>query len=84
MYFPAQGLVVCTRYKHAVLPGHINAYLRDEKTHKMPKKDRQPITQEVQRLPGLVTDRLYLNQLASPPANSPAIPELQPARTDSI
>jgi hypothetical protein len=67
-----------------VLPGYINAYLRDEKTYKIPKKDRQPITQEVQKLLGLVIDRLYLNQLALPPVSSPVIPELQSARTNGI
>jgi hypothetical protein len=40
MYFPAQGLVVCTRCRYTVLPGYVDAYLKDEKTHKIPKKDR--------------------------------------------
>jgi hypothetical protein len=44
-----------------MLPGHVDTYLRDKKTHKIPKKNQQPITQEIQRLLGLVIDQLYLN-----------------------
>jgi hypothetical protein len=76
--------VVCTRCRYTVLPGHIDTYLKDTKTHKIPKQDRQAITQEIQRLLGLVTDRLVLNQLVFPLANSPVIPELQPARTNNM
>jgi hypothetical protein len=84
IHFPAQGLLVCSKCKHAVLPGHVDVHLKDSTTHKMPKSKRQTITREIQQLPGLILDRQGLNQLVIPPAGHPAIPVLQPARSDGM
>ena len=47
MYFLAQGVVVCSKYKHAVLPSHIDAYLKDKGKHKAVKADRERIIEEI-------------------------------------
>ncbi len=43
MYFPAQGVVIYSEYKYAVLPSYIDAYLKDEGKHKAVKADREYI-----------------------------------------
>jgi hypothetical protein len=57
IHFLAQGVVVCSECKHAVLPSHIDAYLKDERKHKAVKADRERIVQEVQAIRGLKTKR---------------------------
>ena len=47
VHFPAQGVIVCSKCKHAVLPSHINAHLKDEGKHKAVKADRERIMQEI-------------------------------------
>ncbi|TVY12509.1 hypothetical protein LARI1_G009141 [Lachnellula arida] len=64
MHFPAQGVVVYSECKHAVLPSHIDAHLKDDRKHKAVKADREPIR-------GLKTKRAELNHLGFPPASNP-------------
>ncbi|KAH6702795.1 hypothetical protein BKA61DRAFT_704075 [Leptodontidium sp. MPI-SDFR-AT-0119] len=63
VHFPAQGVVVCSECKHAVLPSHIDAHLKDEGKHKAVKADRERIIQEIQAIRGLKTKRAELNHL---------------------
>jgi len=37
VHFLAQGVVVCSECKHAVLPSHVDAHLKDEEKHKAVK-----------------------------------------------
>jgi hypothetical protein len=76
MHFLAQGVVVCSEYKYAVLPSHIDAYLKDEGKHKAVKADRERIIPEIQAIRGLKTKRVELNHLVFPPASNPPIPIL--------
>ena len=43
MHFLAQGVVVCSECKHAVLPSHIDAHLKDEGKHKAVKANQERI-----------------------------------------
>ncbi len=47
MYFPAQGVVVYSEYKYAVLPSYIDAYLKNKGKHKAVKANRERIIQEI-------------------------------------
>jgi RecQ family ATP-dependent DNA helicase len=50
----------------------------------MPKANRYSIVQEIQRIPGLQTERDELNRLVFPSPSDPPIPVLQPPRTDGL
>ncbi|KAH6689243.1 hypothetical protein BKA61DRAFT_585163 [Leptodontidium sp. MPI-SDFR-AT-0119] len=56
VHVPEQRLVVCSdpECRYAVLPSNINTHLKDEDTHNMPKKDRDRIIHEVQKIDGLI------------------------------
>jgi hypothetical protein len=84
VHFPAQGVIVCSKCKHAVLPSHINAHLKDEGKHKAVKADRERNTQEIQAIRGLKTKRAELNHLAFPPASNAHIPKLQHPQRDGL
>jgi RecQ family ATP-dependent DNA helicase len=84
VHFPAQGVVVCSECKHAVLPSHIDAHLKDEGKHKAVKADRERIIQEIQAIGGLKTKRAELNHLVFPLASNPPIPILQEPRKDGL
>jgi hypothetical protein len=43
VHFLAQGVIICSEYKHAVLPSHIDVYLKDEGKYKAVKADREHI-----------------------------------------
>ena len=77
VHFPAQGVVVCSECKHAVLPSHIDAHLKDEGKHKAVKADRERIIQEIQAIRGLKTKRIELNYLVFPLINNLPILILQ-------
>jgi hypothetical protein len=42
VHFPVQG-VVCSECKHAVLPSHVDAHLKDGGKHKAVKADRERV-----------------------------------------
>ena len=42
VHFLQHGVVVCSECKHAVLPSHIDAYLKNEGKHKAVKALQQP------------------------------------------
>jgi hypothetical protein len=71
IHFPVQGVVVCSECKHAVLPSHVDAHLKDEEKHRAVKADRERIVQEVQAIRGLKTKRAELNHSVFPPASNP-------------
>jgi hypothetical protein len=73
VYLPEYRVVVCVKYKHAVLLSNIDTHLRDENTHNMPKESRGLVVQEIQKLQGLIISRADLNRLVSPPAGNPPI-----------
>ena len=84
VHFQAQGVVVCSECKYAVLPSHIDAHLKDEGKHKAVKADRERIIQEIQAIQGLKTRRAELNYLVIPPVSNPSIPILQEPRKDGL
>jgi len=84
VHFLAQGIVVCSECKHAVLPSHVDAHLKDAEKHKAIKADRERIIREIQAIRGLKTKRVELNHLVFPPASSPPIPTLQEPRRDGF
>ena len=84
IHFPAQGVIVCSECKHAVLPSHVNAHLEDEEKHKVVKEDRERIVQEIRAIKGLKTERAELNHLVFPPVSNPPIPALQAPRRDGM
>jgi hypothetical protein len=43
VHFPVQGVVVCSECKHAVLPSHVDAHLKDGGKHKAVKADRERV-----------------------------------------
>lgn len=85
VYFLAQGVVMCSEYKHVVLLSHIDAYLEDEGKHEAVKADRARIVQAVQAIRGLKPNRVELNHLVFPRAsNIPPIQTLQEPGTDGL
>ena len=47
MHLLEYRVVVCIKYKHAVLPSNVDTYLRDENTYNMPKESRGLVVQEI-------------------------------------
>jgi RecQ family ATP-dependent DNA helicase len=50
----------------------------------MVKEQREQVIQEIERVDGLVRERIKLNQLVFPPTSNPPIPELQEPRKDGM
>jgi hypothetical protein len=84
IHFPEQRVVVCSKCKHAVLPSNINTHLRDEDRHNMSPEDRKGVIQEVEKVAGLIQEKMELNRLSFPPPNHPPIPVLQEPRGDGL
>jgi uncharacterized protein (DUF2225 family) len=47
VHFLAQGVVVCSKCKYAVLPSYVNTYLKDKEKHKAVKADRERVIQAI-------------------------------------
>jgi hypothetical protein len=43
IHFPAQGVVVCSEYKYAVLPSHVDTHLKDEEKYRAMKANRERV-----------------------------------------
>ena len=84
VHLPKYCIIVCTTCKHAVLPSHVNAHLKDENKHNATKEERERICQEVQQIEGLIVERAELNKISFPPPSSPPIPILQEPCKDGI
>ena len=84
MHFPEPGIIVCSECKHGVLPGHVDAHLKDEEKHKIVIEDRERIVEEIRAIEGLITDRAKLNRLVFPSVSPPPIPVLQEPRKDGM
>ena len=67
VYLPVFEVVVCTVCRHAVLPSHIDAHLKDKVKHNVVKEQREQVIQEIERVDGLIRERNELNQLVSRP-----------------
>lgn len=75
---------MCSECKHAVLPSHVDAHLKDEEKHKAVKADRERVVQAIQAIWGLKTKTVELNHLVFPPVSNPPIPTLQQPRKDGL
>jgi hypothetical protein len=62
---------VCSECKHAVLPSHVDAHLKDEEKHRAVKADRERVVRAIQAIWGLKTKTAELNHLVFPPASNP-------------
>jgi hypothetical protein len=61
VHLPAFKVVVYSVCQHAVLPSHIDAYLKDKVRHNVVKEQRERVMQEIERVDGLVRERNKLN-----------------------
>ena len=62
--------------KYAMLPSHVDAYLKDEEKHRAVKADRERVVKAIQAIRGLKTKTAELNHLVFPPVSNPPIPTL--------
>ncbi|TGO45851.1 hypothetical protein BCON_0361g00110 [Botryotinia convoluta] len=64
VHFPAQGVIVCSECKYAVLPSHVGTHLKDKEKHRAVKADRERVVAAIQAIRGLKT------KTAFPPART--------------
>ncbi|PQE08863.1 c2H2-type zinc-finger domain-containing protein [Rutstroemia sp. NJR-2017a BBW] len=84
VHFLAQGVIICSECKYAVLPSHIDTHLKDKEKHRAMNIDREHMVAAIQTIQGLKTTIAELNQLIFPPVSNPPIPILQQAWTDGL
>ena len=84
VHLPEYRIIICVECKHAVLPSHVDAHLKDENKHNASKEEQERIYQEVQQIEGLIEERAELNKISFPPPSNPPISILQEPRKDGI
>jgi hypothetical protein len=75
VHLPAFNVVVCTVCQHAVLPSQISHHLSGSNGHNITKEARERISEEVNRIKGLISCRAELDKLPIPV--SPTQPPIQ-------
>ena len=65
VYLPLFKVVVCSVCRHAILPSHIDAHLKNKVKHNIVKEQREQVIQEIERVDGLIRERNELNPLVS-------------------
>ncbi|KAM3067126.1 hypothetical protein ACMFMG_011681 [Clarireedia jacksonii] len=70
VHFPAQGVIVCSECKYAVLPSHVETHLQDKEKHRTVNTDRERMVTAIQAIQGLKTTTAELNHLIFSPART--------------
>ena len=84
IYLSTYRIVVCKECKYGVVANAVYTHLAGKKHGDVPKEERRRIADEINRIPGIIQTEKQLKEFQFPKANSPAIAELQPAKTDGM